>query len=133
MNAGSPGYRALNRHILLVLSGAIALCLALLRLNQAFPGRFTTCASEPFCPTDLDSTCVDTDIYIRTNCLQDTAQVACDEDTCGFRSGSYRIHSDTGSVALAAGLYYFIVDGYQETTGTWLHCGDYTVTVTGVP
>jgi hypothetical protein len=102
-------------------------------LGAAATVRFQTCTSEAFCPTGPGMTCVDTDIYIRTVCNQDTAQMACDEDTCGYRLGSYRIHSDTGSVSLAAGLYYFVVDGYQEPTGTWLHCGDYTVTVTGIP
>jgi cysteine-rich repeat protein len=91
--------------------------------------RLQTCTSTPFCPS---GGCVDTDIYIRDVCTVPIPQRACSEDACGYRDGGVSIHSDTGSVSLPAGIYYFIVDGYQETTGTWMHCGFYNLTVTGI-
>jgi len=95
--------------------------------------RVQSCGSSTFCPTDADSTCVDTAIYVREVCTRETPQRACRDDGCGYRSGSYRIHSDTGGLSLPAGMYYVFLDGYNEPTGSWMHCGDYTLTVTGIP
>jgi cysteine-rich repeat protein len=92
--------------------------------------RLQTCTSSAYCP---DGGCVDTDIYIRDICTLPVPQRVCSEDVCGYRYGRYNIHSDTGSLSLPAGIYYFFVDGYQESTGTWMHCGNYNVTVTGIP
>ncbi|MBN1769672.1 MAG: DUF4215 domain-containing protein [Deltaproteobacteria bacterium] len=104
-------------------------------LPTATTVRLDTCGSAGFCPTDGDSTCVDTTLYIRNVCTQSSPQPVCDEDGCGFRMGSppYYVHSDTGSLSLAAGMYYVFLDGYNESTGSWLHCGDYTLTTTGIP
>jgi cysteine-rich repeat protein len=102
-------------------------------LPTAATVRVQTCGSSTYCPTDLDSTCVDTAVYVREVCTRDTPQRACDDDACGYRSGRYNIHSDTGSIALPAGLYYLFLDGYNESTGTWMHCGDYVITTTGIP
>jgi cysteine-rich repeat protein len=94
--------------------------------------RFQTCSSSVYCPTP--GSCIDTDIYIRRICTQDFTQLICNGDSCGYTYSTYQIQSDTGSVALPAGLYYFVLDGYQEPSGGWPYpCGDYVVTVTGVP
>ncbi|MBI5487615.1 MAG: hypothetical protein HY905_09805 [Deltaproteobacteria bacterium] len=91
---------------------------------------FRTCTSDAFCP---GAGCVDTDVYLRHICHVQGSQAACSENGCGYTSGTEQIHSDTGNFSLAAGIYYVFVDGYEEATGTWPHCGSYNLVVTGIP
>jgi len=101
-------------------------------LPAAATVQLQTCASSVYCPTF--GSCIDTDIYIRRICTQSASQLVCNGDSCGYSYSSYLIQSDTGGIPLAAGLYYFVLDGYQEPSGTWpFPCGDYVVTVTGIP
>jgi hypothetical protein len=60
--------------------------------------------------TDLPQTTVDTVLYVRTQCLVDASEVACNND-----SGP-AVAASTLTVSLAPGLYYVIVD--SRTLGT---------------
>jgi hypothetical protein len=98
-------------------------------LPAAATVRFGTCDSSSFCP---DGGCVDTEVYVRNICGSGSSERACAEDGCGYRVTGIRIHSDTGALALEAGLYYVFVDGYRTPTTTEMYCGNYALTATGL-
>ncbi len=74
----------------------------------------------------------DSESFVRGVCNDASAgnQAACNGDGCGgFAScdGSWRSHL---SRTLGPGLFYFVVDGYQD--GSWCGCGEYRFDLTGI-
>lgn len=70
-------------------------------------GSFDLVASTNLAANAID---LDTIVYVRSTCADDTSELSCDDDYAGAPEGDYR--SEVILEAATAGTYYVFVDGY---------------------
>ncbi len=92
-------------------------------LDQKTSVTFSTC----------DNTCIDTVLYVRDVCNENSAQTVCDDDSCRA-SGACQPDGNTVqshiATTLAAGIHYLFLDTFAAAQ---VPCGDFTITATGIP
>jgi hypothetical protein len=80
-----------------------------------------------------NDTCIDTVLYVRDVCSDNSSQRACDDDSCRASGSCLPEGNQVQSrvtVTLSAGAHYLVLDTFAASQ---IPCGAFTITPTGVP